>query len=165
MPKIFPVQKCKCCGKYYFIEEEQYHVVDIDAFVDTLNYQELKEAMEELSCSEQSEWEMFMLNRSLIYAYNNEFIRNHNNTPSNEDRQLFMTAIDNLLGFPENYYYPAFRGELLRESGRFDEAVEVLSKLSDVDNIQYYVKPILEHAINHDPLPLLLIKDNNPLYL
>lgn len=166
MPIIFPVQKCNHCGKYYFIHKEQYVLADMHAQIDTLNYHELKEAVKELSGSEQSAWEIHSLNSLVIRAYNSEFMREDNGkTPTEEDRQLFLTAINNMLNLPNDEYPYELRGELLRESGRFEEAVEVLRNLPpDEDIPQYYVKPVLEHALNCDSRPLLIIKDNTPLF-
>lgn len=165
MPEIFPVQKCNHCGKYYFIKEEQHLVADMHADVDVLNYQELKEAVKELSGSEQSAWETYMLNRSLIQAYNSEFMRgNSDKTPSEEDRQQFLTAVEKVVNLPDDQCLRGFKGELLRETGRFDEAVEVLRNLPDDDAPEYYVRPILERALNRDSRPLLIMKDDAPLY-
>ncbi|MDE6462804.1 MAG: hypothetical protein K2L32_08520, partial [Muribaculaceae bacterium] len=90
------------------------------AQIDTLNYHELKEAVKELSGSEQSAWEIHSLNSLVIRAYNSEFMREDNGkTPTEEDRQLFLTAINNMLNLPNDEYPYELRGELLRESGRF----------------------------------------------
>lgn len=166
MPVIFPVQKCKRCGKYYFIKKEQYIIVDMDASGYPLKYHELKEAVKELSGSEQSAWETYMLNRSLIQAYNSEFMRdNSDRTPSEEERQQFLTAVDNVLNLPDDQYPYELRGELLRETGRFDEAVEILRNLPpDEDIPQFYVQPVLERALNRDSGLFLIIKDGTPLF-
>lgn len=149
----------------YFIKEEQHLVADMHADVDVLNYQELKEAVKELSGSEQSAWETYMLNRSLIQAYNSEFMRgNSDKTPSEEDRQQFLTAVEKVVNLPDDQCIRGFMGELLRETGRFDEAVEVLRNLPDDDAPEYYVRPILERALNRDSRPLLIMKDDAPLY-
>lgn len=167
MPVIFPVQKCQDCGKYYFIEPEQYHPVDIDAHVDILNFAELKEAFAELHNPNHSDWGREMLCLELIKAYNDEFNRSIEveRLPSGEDISLFQEAVNFLLSNSEDIS-PLLHAELLRESGRFEEAEAILRVLAnnEANKSQLWsIKPVLDGAINHNPLPILLWKDGKPL--
>lgn len=52
---------------------------------------------------------------------------------------------------------PIMKGELLRELGRFDEAIELLEKIrEDCPDMNWVTDKIIEHAENHDKRVFLI---------
>ena len=99
-------------------------------------------------------------------AYNDEFRRNLNTSvckPSEEEINIFESTVQELLeGIGTSADYDLFHAELLRETGKFQEAREILEKHEEDDD-RWVVKAMLRHIDNEDSLPFLLIEDGNPV--
>lgn len=168
LPEVSPVQQCPHCKKYYFIEQaKREYSKDTESEMRSfgelgnLSYPELKEAktqMESLSLTKMQRW---ILNHQLFMAYNDAF-RRHPETvafpPSEEDEAYYQQVIEELLdGIDQSADYELFHAELLRETGRFEEAKEILSHHTNEDD-KWVVDAMLRHINDKDPAPFLLIE-------
>ena len=169
-PQLSLVQRCPHCKKYYFTEDakreySQDPKSETRSFgkLGTLTFAEWKEALNQLESSSLSEEHRQMLNLQFFMAYNDEFRRNPDNskTPSQEDQVLYHRVIQELI--KDSKPTPGgkiFQAELLRETGRFDEAKEILTHL-DSEDFQWIINAMLRHIEAKDTLPFLLIEDCN----
>ena len=169
LPEVSPIQQCPHCKKYYFIEQAKREYSkdpesEMRSFMKlgNLSFQELKEAinqMESLSLSKMQRW---ILNHQYFMAYNDAFRRQTETVafpPSEEDEAFYQQVIEELLdGIDQSSDYELFHAELLRETGRFEEAKEVLSQQKNEDD-RWVVDAMLRHINDEDTLPFLLIKE------
>ncbi len=100
-------------------------------------------------------------------AYNECFRSNSGSTPPNEDdKVLYAQTIEALLDDIDQSQAPdsaLFHAELLRETGRFAEAKEILDK-HDVEKDKWIVEAMMTHIDTLDTEPFLLIKDGKRLF-
>ncbi|MDE7109844.1 MAG: hypothetical protein K2O49_07770 [Muribaculaceae bacterium] len=166
MPVIFPIQKCKHCGKYYFINEEQYINVDIDAFVERLSFSQLKEAKVQFGSQALTLWDKEKMYMEILRGYNETFRCQYNDRtdqPTGEDVMLFYETIDWLLHESKEVRKDyILYSEILREGGYFQECINMLNGVTDQTNM-WIIRPILERAKNGDTNPVLLIKSGKKL--
>lgn len=169
LPEVSPIQQCPHCKKYYFIEQAKREYSkdpesEMRSFMKlgNLSFQELKEAinqMESLSLSKMQRW---ILNHQYFMAYNDAFRRQPETVafpPSEEDEAFYQQVIEELLdGIDQSSDYELFHAELLRETGRFEEAKEVLSHHKNEED-RWVVDAMLRHINDEDTLPFLLIKE------
>lgn len=169
LPEVSPVQQCPHCKKYYFIEQAKREYSkdpesEMRSFMKlgNLSFQELKEAinqMESLSLSKMQRW---ILNHQYFMAYNDAFRRQPETVafpPSEEDKAFYLQVIEELLdGIDHSADYELFHAELLRETGRFEEAKEVLLHHTNEED-QWVVDAMLQHINDEDTMPFLLIKE------
>ena len=171
LPEVSPIQKCPDCGRYYFIEQAKSEYAkdddsEIRSFEElgTLNYHELKEAKEQMKHLTLSDMQRWILNHLLLMAYNDEFRRNpqkERHIPSKEDAEIFEHTVQELLkGIDTSEDYNLFHVELLRETGKFDEAMEIL-KQNKTEDDRWVVEAMLRHITNMDTNPFLLIENGN----
>ena len=170
LPEVSPIQQCPDCHKYYFIDQakseysksEHSHSFELGK----LNYAELKEAHEQLSCLSLNKMQRWVLNHQLFMAYNDCFRRYPEIVafpPSYADVELYEQTITELLnGIDKSSDYELFHAELLRESGRFAEAKEILSR-HDGDEDRWVVEAMIKHINALDAEPFLLVKDGNQI--
>lgn len=166
LPEVSPIQQCPHCKKYYFVEQAQSeHDRKKESFeLGALNFAQLKEAkkqMDEMSLAKMQRW---IFNHQLFMAYNDCYRRNPEKVafpPTEEDEALFASTIEELLdGIDKSEEYDMFHAELLRESGRFDEAKNILEGHTAKDD-QWVVEAMLRHIEAQDPMPFLLINNGN----
>lgn len=169
LPEVSPIQQCPHCKKYYFIEQAKREYSkdpesEMRSFMKlgNLSFQELKEAinqMESLSLSKMQRW---ILNHQYFMAYNDAFRRQTETVafpPSEENEAFYQQVIEELLdGIDQSSDYELFHAELLRETGRFEEAKEVLSHHKNEED-RWVVDAMLRHINDEDTLPFLLIKE------
>ena len=169
LPEVSPIQQCPHCKKYYFIEQAKREYSkdpesEMRSFMKlgNLSFHELKEAinqMESLSLSKMQRW---ILNHQFFMAYNDTFRRSPETKafpPSEEDEAFYQQVVEELLdGIDKSADYELFHAELLRETGRFEEAKEVLLHHANEDD-QWVVDAMLRHINDKDTLPFLLIKE------
>ncbi|MDE6638006.1 MAG: hypothetical protein K2K32_07210 [Muribaculaceae bacterium] len=171
LPEVSPIQKCPHCGKYYFIDQakSEYAKKDESEFpysreLGTLNYSELKEAKQQMQHLTLTKMQRWIINHLLFMAYNDEFRRNQDTScsnPSEYDKNIFETTVQELLDWIDTSAdYDLFHAELLRESGRFEEAREILTQHHEEDD-RWVVEAMLKHISDRDTLPFLLIKNGN----
>ena len=94
-------------------------------------------------------------------AYNDAFRRLPETVafrPSEEDKAFYLQVIEELLdGIDLSADYELFHAELLRETGRFEEAKEVLSHHKNEED-RWVVDAMLRHINDEDTMPFLLIE-------
>lgn len=169
LPEVSPIQQCPHCMKYYFIDQAK-HEYSKDpeselrsyGILGKLNFRQLAEAkqqMESLSLSKMQRW---ILNHQIFLAYNDSYRRNSQNEevkPTAEEEGLYNKVIQELLdGIEETADYELFHAELLRETGRFEEAKEVLMRHNQEED-RWIVESMLLHIESRDTHPFLLVKD------
>lgn len=171
LPEVSPIQKCPHCGKYYFIEQARREHAKGDDYefrsfgeLGTLDYSELKEAKEQMSHLTITNMQRWIINHQLLMAYNDEFRRNSGTSckqPEKKDEAVFDATVQELLeGIGTSSDYDLFHAELLRETGRFEEAKEILHKNTAEDD-RWVVEAMLRHISDGDTLPFLLIENGN----
>lgn len=169
LPEVSPIQQCPHCKKYYFIEQAKTcHSDDRESDVrysgelGKLSYLQLVEAKKQMDSLSLTKMQRWILNHQLFMAYNDSFRRQPETVafpPSEEDKAFYLQVIEELLdGIDQSAEYELFHAELLRETGRFEEAKEVLSRHKSEDD-QWVVNAMLRHIDNKDTLPFLLIKE------
>lgn len=161
MPRIFPIQKCLLCGKYYFIEPEQYCFVDIDALPNALTYAELKEAKEQFASTQLTQWQTFQLNQELLWAYNDEFNRNRgDHTPTDADLALYREVAQYFIDlYPTDARGDILRANLLCESGQYAKAKKILLAMHD-PRFAFMAEAMLRHIDAHSPFPVQIVADH-----
>ena len=169
LPEVSPIQQCPHCKKYYFIEQaKREYSKDPESErrsfmkLGNLTFHELKEAinqMESLSLSKMQRW---ILKHQFFMTYNDAFRRRPEIVafpPSEDDEAFYQQVITDLLnGIDQSADYELFHAELLRETGRFEEAKELLSHHKSEED-QWVVEAMLRHINDEDTLLFLLIKD------
>lgn len=171
LPEVSPIQKCPHCGKYYFIEQAKHRMAHDDESglssfgeLGTLNYNELKEAKAQMSHLTLTDMQRWIIGHQLFMAYNDEFRRDRGSSgsvPTGQDKDVFESVVGELLeGIDSSPDYDLFHAELLRETGRFDEARDILLRHTAEDD-RWVVDAMLKHIEERDTLPFLLIEDGN----
>lgn len=164
LPEVSPIQQCPHCKKYYFVEQAQHEYNNKkESFeLGNLSFLELKEAkyqMEGMSLARMQRW---ILNHEYFMAYNDAFRRYPETvafSPSEEDEAFYQKVIEELLdGIEQSPGYELFHAELLRETGRFEEAKEVLSRHNNEED-KWVVDAMLKHINDKDTMPFLLIRE------
>ncbi|MDE7347172.1 MAG: hypothetical protein K2N48_10605 [Muribaculaceae bacterium] len=175
LPEVSPIQKCPHCGRYYFIEQAEIRRQKEDdsefsysSDLGNLSYTELKKAKEQMQLLTLTNMQRWIINHELFMAYNDEFRRYPGELgkyPGKEDLEIFDSTVRDLLkGIGKTKDYDLFHAELLRETGRFDEASEVLLMHADEED-QWVVEAMLKHIERRDKLPFLLIENGDRVEL
>lgn len=114
--------------------------------------------MDGMSLARMQRW---ILNHEYFMAYNDAFRRHPEKVafpPSEEDEVFYQQVIKELLdGIDQSADYELFHAELLRETGRFEEAKEVLSRHKNEED-KWVVDAMLRHINDGDTMPFLLIE-------
>lgn len=169
LPEVSPIQQCPHCKKYYFIEQaKREYSNDSESErrsfgeLGKLSYSELKEAKKQMELLSLTKMQRWILNHQLFMAYNDHFRRQAETVafpPSEEDEAFYQQVIEELLdGIDQSSDYELFHAELLRETGRFEEAKKVLSQHKSEED-RWVVDAMLRHINDEDTMPFLLIKD------
>lgn len=140
MPSLSPIQKCPVCGKYFMLSRQKDYKYSIRSSLDTgrLKYAEIKEAIAqftEMTGITDSEKQNILLLQ--IWAYNDEFTRFKKKEIPIVEREYFISVVNQLLALDN--VDDILKAELLREIGRFDEALHILdSYYADNDFLKGY---------------------------
>ena len=121
------VQKCPACGHYYLLSRQKPEFSSNKSNEQgELNYIEMKEAWLLLrDMPDLTENEMLSLLIMQVWAFNDEYTR-HNGKSAPKEEQAYITKIIDLL-LNLDMVDDLLRAELLREAGRFDESLDLLS--------------------------------------
>lgn len=168
LPEVSPIQQCPHCKKYYFLEQaKRKHSKDPESGMrgfgelGKLSYLELKDAKKQMELLSLTKMQRWILNHQLFMAYNDSFRRQPETVaflPSEEDEAFYHHAIEELLdGIDQSSDYELFHAELLRETGCFEEAKEVLYRHKSEED-RWVVDAMLRHINDKDTMPFLLIK-------
>lgn len=125
------IQHCPHCGKYFFIHEA--HVKKAN-FTTTdegdLSYLEIREALQQFAQQKLETRDEIDLRMLFVQAYNSTYQldgKSIRSQPTEEERLLFQQQVDRLLEIWE--VEPLVQAEFLRETGRFEECIDVLDSL------------------------------------
>ena len=163
LPEVSPIQQCPHCKKFYFVEQAKHEYNNKKKSFDlgTLSFMQLKEAKSQMDGMSLAKMQRWILNHEYFMAYNDAFRRNPEKVafpPSEEDEALYQQVIKELLdGIDHSADYELFHAELLRETGRFEEAKEVLFRHKSEDD-KWVVDAMLRHINDEDTMPFLLIE-------
>ena len=168
LPEVSPIQQCPHCKKYYFIEQAKREYSkdpesEMRSFMKlgNLSFYELKEAINQMEAFSLSKMQRWILNHQFFMAYNDAFRRRPETKafpPSKGDEALYQQVIKELLdGLDHSADYELFHAELLRETGRFEEAKEVLFRHKSEED-KWVVDAMLRHINDGDTMPFLLIE-------
>ncbi|MCQ2287628.1 MAG: hypothetical protein MJZ74_00835 [Muribaculaceae bacterium] len=139
LPMVSPVQQCYHCKGYFLLSEQKEDRLEEtnewgfpcgSSFeLGELDYNQLKEA-----------WNYFEENRKLtrdnrktmlhmlLWAFNDTYTRGENAVGIPEDDQAFFAYIaQEMINLTND---PVFKGELLRELGHFEQAIELLNNIT-----------------------------------
>ncbi|MDE5876061.1 MAG: hypothetical protein K2H47_00920 [Muribaculaceae bacterium] len=171
LPEVSPIQQCPHCKKYYFTAQaKREYSKDPESGIRSfgklgeLSYLELKEAkkqMESLSLTKMQRW---ILNHQSFMAYNDTFRRYREtsaDSPSEEDEIFFKQIIEEMLeDINQSANRELLHAELLRETGRFDEARKILVGYKNKD-YKWIVDAMLRHIESKDIFPFLLVENGS----
>lgn len=171
LPEVSPIQKCPNCKKYYFTKQAKCEYSkdsnsEMSSFMKLgkLTYLELKEAREEMMNLTLTNIQRWILNHELFMAYNDYFRREPMNnafSPTKDDEKLFLTIVYELLeGIENTNDYILFNAELLREVGRFQEALFLLDGF-DQSKDKWIADAMINKISQKDTSPFLLLKDGS----
>lgn len=174
LPEVSAIQECPHCHKFYFLEQaKSEYSKDPDSEIRSfgelgeLSYRQLiraKKQMDSLTLTKMQRW---ILNHQLFMAYNDCFRRfpdKVNGEPAEADLQLYHNTINELLeGIEKRDDFTLFHAELLRESGRFDEARQLLLNYKSEDD-KWIIEALLRHIDDSDTAPFLLVENGTALY-
>ena len=128
LPKPSPIQRCPHCGKYYFAySAENKESTEMTFDKGELSYQEVTEALQQLSQEQLSNDEEITLRLLFVHNYNSTYqllSENDQPTPTQEEQTLFRQQIERLLLIFE--LRDIEKAELHREIGLFDECLRLL---------------------------------------
>ncbi|MGM9815661.1 MAG: hypothetical protein ACI304_01210 [Lepagella sp.] len=173
MPELSPIQKCPHCSKFYFIEQAESHYTDditllqdSDGGIKNLSVAEALMAvkqMESISLTKTQRWE---LRHQYFLAYNDAYRRHPapaDSSPTPEEKEMFHKAIDGLLeGIDRTDEFILFHAELLRETARFDEALQILTQNQNPDD-RWVAERMKAQISRRNTLPFLLINQGQPI--
>lgn len=161
-PILSPIQQCPKCEMYYFLDEtdikEIYGIYPNNT--GQMTYAQLKEAKLLMRTVPLTVEHRTSLNLELLMAFNDSFRRDPKPLrpkPGEDDLSLFNQVVDELLeDMGATSQKPILQAELLRETGRFDQAREILSKL-DLGDRKWVADAILRKADEGNTVPFKLL--------
>lgn len=162
LPEVSPIQQCPHCRKYYFLEEA-HRKTDSKSYsheTGQLDFAGLKEAKRQFEESELSDGQKWTINYMLLLAFNDLFNREEKpeNGPSDTDWLLIREVVQTLIDIVrDSSDQTIFHAELLRETGRFEEALQVLGNYSANAEEIGIVEAMKKHIAERDCKPFLLI--------
>lgn len=179
LPKLSTIQKCSCCGRYSLLDKwKDTGRTSNKSFGETgeLTYSEAKDAYIELSVSTSDASELSTISISFVQAYNDQFRRSrprkaiqenkHINsisgafdTPDDEDIRLVIKATNQAIDtLDDSDDSSLLKAELLRELGRWDEALKLLGTITNSDE-KWIVDILTYHIALKDGRLLPLVID------
>lgn len=157
VPGISFVQKCPSCGGYYLLSRQKMEAgAGVPEENIELSYDEMKEAWHLLKeCHDLTENEKLAMLIMQVWAFNDKYTRNgETNIPVSEYR--YMTGVIDLL-LDLDLLDDMLKAELLRENGRFDEAVELIDGFSVESGLfEDFKNMFKEYALRSDTRPFLI---------
>jgi len=157
LPKVSFVQKCPHCGKYYLLSRQETEYGKTYSFeLGELNYEETKEAWSMLKETEDlTENEKLNILIMQVWAFNDSYTRKNETTAPTEE-QAYIKGIIELLLKMDNVD-DLLKAEFLRETGRFEEALELLNNyLAGNDFLEELKSRFKEHALASDTRPFII---------
>lgn len=168
LPEISPIQQCPHCRKYYFLKEAHRKTDSKSYSLETgrLDFAGLKEAKRQFEECELSDDQKWTINYMLLLAFNDLFNREEKpeNGPSDTDRLLIQEVVQTLIDIArDSPDQTIFHAELLRETGRFEEALQVLGNYSANAEDTGIVEAMKKHIAEKDRIPFLLVRNGESI--
>lgn len=134
LPRVSFVQKCPQCHGYYLMSRQKPEDGSDPSFdLGNLTYLETKEAWMSLKDTpDLTEDEQLSMLLMLVWAYNDEFTRDTTDPAPQDEQNYIRGIIDMLLNMDE--IDTLLKAEFLRETGRFDESMQLLDSYSADDS-------------------------------
>lgn len=157
LPKVSFVQKCPHCGKYYLLSRQKPEYGNTHSSEKgELNYKEIKEAWSMLKDVEDlTENERLTILIMQVWAYNDEYTRGKDATAPKAEQDYFKEIVDMLIKLDS--VDTLLKAELLRETGRFSDALDLLSNYSaENDYLERLIKKFREHVLSSDSRPFIV---------
>lgn len=157
LPRVSFVQKCPSCGHYYIMSRQKLeHGKDYSGDLGELSYSELKEAWEELGNEDLTDDEKLSMLIMQVWAFNDEFTRTEEKPVSEEEKRYIVSIVNSLLELDN--VDGLLKAELLREIGRFDEALELIGGYNATnDFLKGLQKRFVDSAKAHNTRPFIIV--------
>lgn len=160
LPRVSFVQKCPHCGKYYLLTRQIPENSNTYSYEQgELNYKEIKEAWSVLKDTEDlTEKEKLNILIMQVWAFNDEYTRHQKSDIPTKEHNYITDIINQLLEL--DMVDDLLKAELLRENGKFDEAIELLDNYSKENKFLEKIKnKFKEYAIHSEIRPFIIIGD------
>jgi len=158
LPSASFVQQCPSCGKYYLMSQQKKHEYGTKTSFEkgTLSYAQLKEALLQMSSDDNlRDRDRLNILIMVIWAFNDEYTRCVNKDIPTEEHTYIVSLVDQLLSMDS--VDDLLRAELLRETGRFEEAIEILETYpSDNEFLIGLKRRFRESAEVRDTMPFII---------
>lgn len=157
-PVVSFLQKCPCCGHYYLLSRQKpEHGNKVSFEQGELSYKEIKEAWGQLKdIHDLTENEKLSILIMQVWAFNDEYTRYQSKTVPIEEQTYIKEIIDLLLNM--DMVDDLLRAELLRETGRFKESLEVLD---DYPINNPYITKCKEYSSESNMCPFVIYSGEN----
>lgn len=167
LPSVAPIQQCAECGKYYFADlaytKEEAHTCNMDT--GDLNFDQLLEARHQFFEEELDRLHRWVLDHEILMAYNDIFYRKKTGRNPNElEKAIRHETLNHLLETMDVIEDNAdlFHAEVLRELGRYEESLVVLSKHDEPED-EWIVDAMRQHIWRLDSAPFKIVDNDNPV--
>ncbi len=160
LPKVSFVQKCPHCGKYYLLSRQKPEHGNTYSFEKgELNYKEIKEAWTMLKDTEDlTENERLSILIMQVWAFNDEYTRDKEGAAPKEEQDYIKDIIDMLIKLDR--VDDLLKAELLRETGRFSDALDLLDNyMAENDFLEGLKNKFKEYALDSETRPFIINAD------
>ena len=156
-PKASFVQKCTACGSYYLLSQQKVEYSNgCSTESDELSYEELKEAWSFVQKHHNlTENERLSILIMQVWRFNDKYTRNGEVSIPNVEYKYIVGIIDQLLEL--DMVDDFLKAEMLRERGRFDEAIELFDKCFAENGFLKDIKSkFKEYSLRSDTRPFVI---------
>ena len=156
-PKASFVQKCTACGSYYLLSQQTVEYSNgCSTESDELSYEEMKEAwsfvQKHRNLTENERLAMLIMQ---VWRFNDKYTRNGEVSIPNVEYKYIVGIIDQLLEL--DMVDDFLKAEMLRERGRFDEAIELFDKCFAGNSFLKDIKSkFKEYSLRSDTRPFVI---------
>lgn len=165
LPRVSFVQKCPQCGGYYMMSRQKNDEFSGNPSSEKgeLSYQELKEAWAKLkSLPDLTQNEKTAVLMMQVWAYNDKYTRGKDIPIPDEEKTYFKIIVDDLLLLDD--VDELLKRELLRETGRFEEATAPLNTFDSNNGILVEAKKKFLKCISTlDTKPFIVLGDKKDI--
>lgn len=162
LPRVSFIQECPSCGQFFLMSRQNGTVYGKDYSWDKgdLSYIQLKEAWKQLSMmSDLTDNERLSSLIMQVWAFNDLYTRQGEREIPAEEHKYIVAVIEQLLALDN--VDDLLKAELLRETGRFDEAIDILESYP-VSNefLRGLQQKFIDSAAAHNTRPFVIIGDD-----
>ncbi len=160
LPKVSFVQKRPHCGKYYLLSRQKPEHGNTYSFEKgELNYKEIKEAWTMLNDTEDlTENERLSILIMQVWAFNDEYTRDKEGAAPKEEQDYIKDIIDMLIKLDR--VDDLLKAELLRETGRFSDALDLLDNyMAENEILEGLKNKFKKYALDSETRPFIINAD------